>query len=209
LNKNIIYPIILAFIFLHLKVNAQQDSLSLDDFFLETENESISLLPEKMIFTQRILWGEKGLMRNFDYFELTSEKRQRELKVRRKFLGLHQILGFTTLAGMAGQGYVGQQLYNNGKYEDLHENLAVLVNATYFTTAGLSLFTPPKMLSEGKGYSNMKLHKALAVIHLSAMIATNVLVEAAEDNPDFRSYHRAAAFTAFGAYTLSIIAVKF
>ena len=41
-------------------------SYSQNDFFEEFENlivdEEPVLLPEKMIFTQRILWGEKGLL---------------------------------------------------------------------------------------------------------------------------------------------------
>ena len=40
----------------------------------QTNQEKTKLLPDKMIFTQRIFWGEKGLMRSFDAFELTPEK---------------------------------------------------------------------------------------------------------------------------------------
>ena len=75
--------------------------------------EKAKLLPDKIIFTQRIFWGEKGLMRNFNAFELTPEKRMAELKVRRTMLVTHQVLGMLTLGGMVAQGIVGAKLYND------------------------------------------------------------------------------------------------
>jgi len=49
----------------------------------------------------------------------------------------------------------------------------------------------------------------LAIIHLSSMIATNVLSFYLEDNPNLRPYHRAAAFTAFGSFLAAEIIIKF
>lgn len=184
------------------------NSLSLDDFFTETE-EAPSLLPEKMLITQRVLWGNKGLMRNFSYFDLTAENRQRELNIRRYMLSAHQILGFVTLGGMIAQGFVGAKLYTNNSYKDIHENLGAGVNISYFTTASLSLFAPPKMFNERKGLSSIKIHKYLSVLHLSTMILTNILAEPAADNPIFKPYHRAASFTAFGSFAASIIVITF
>jgi len=168
------------------------------------------LLPDRMIITQRILWGEKGVMRSMNTFELTPEKRAKELQIRRYALATHQALGFATLAGMIAQGVVGSQLYN-GKTSMLgaHEALAAGVNIGYFTTAGLALFAPPKMVDERKGYSSIKLHKALAVIHLTSMIATNVLAGQVKGNPDLKPYHRAAAYTAFGSFALAMVVIKF
>lgn len=192
---------------------AQTDTtqtINLLDELIATDSVSQKLLPDKIIFTQRILWGEKGVMRNFDYFQLTPEKRQKELKVRRTMLVTHQVMGFATLGGMIAQGFVGAKLYNgNNGLKDTHEMLAAGVNIGYFTTASLSLFAPPKMLDERKGYSSIKLHKALAIIHLSGMIATNILAGQIESNPDLRPYHRAAAYTAFGAFAASMIVIKF
>lgn len=186
---------------------AQSDDLLQD---ITTENNAQPLLPEHYPFTQRLLWGQKGLMRNFDAFELTPEKRQKELLLRRKMLVAHQVLGFATLGGMIAQGIVGARLYNG--HDELlgtHESLAAGVNIGYFTTAGLSLFAPPKMLDERRGLSSIKIHKYLAIVHLSSMIATNILAGQAAHNPDIRPYHRAAAYTAFGAYALSMIVIKF
>lgn len=193
-----------------LAQNDTTQTINLLDELIATDSVSQKLLPDKIIFTQRIFWGEKGVMRNFDYFQLTPEKRQKELKVRRTMLVTHQVMGFATLGGMIAQGFVGAKLYNgNNGLKDTHEMLAAGVNIGYFTTASLSLFAPPKMLDERKGYSSIKLHKALAIIHLSGMIATNILAGQIESNPDLRPYHRAAAYTAFGAFAASMIVIKF
>ncbi|HWS00943.1 MAG TPA: hypothetical protein VN249_10035 [Prolixibacteraceae bacterium] len=196
---------------------AKQDTTSAVDLLGEM-NESTpgksALLPDKIMFTQRIFWGEKGLMRTFNAFELTPEKRQAELRVRRTMLVSHQILGFITLGGMVAQGFVGAKLYNatGSDYERLketHEAIATGIEIGYFTTAGLSLFAPPKMVNERKGYSSIKLHKGLAMIHFTGMITTMVLAGQLEDNPDLKPWHRAAAYTTFGAYAASMIVIKF
>ena len=125
-------------------------------------------------------------------------------------LGLHQILGFATLGGMVAQGFVGASLYNgNGSLKGIHEVLGVGVNIGYYTTAGLSLLAPPKMVNDYKGYSSIKVHKYLSILHLGAMTATNVLAGMLESNAGLRTYHRAAAFTAFGAFAASMIIIKF
>ncbi len=214
MSKAVFYPILLLMISLHVHAQVDTTDTSVTSDLLEelsaTEDDSISLLPDKILFTQRVFWGKKGLMRNFNYFELTSEKRQRELKLRRGMLVAHQIMGFVTLGTMIAQGIVGSRLYN-GDYNLLatHQALAVGVNFTYFSTAGLSLFAPPKVLDERKGYSSIKLHKILAIVHLSGMIATNVLAGQLESHPELRPYHRAAAFTAFGTFAASVIVIKF
>lgn len=200
-----------------LKSQAQKDTTATVDLLGEmnkTAPEKTKLLPDKILFTQRIFWGEKGLMRNFSTFELTPEKRQNELKVRRTMLVAHQVMGMLTLGGMVAQGIVGAKLYNasGSNYQslkDTHEGLAAAVNVGYFSTAALSLFAPPKMLNERKGYSSIKLHRGLAIVHLSAMIATNILAGSLEGNPNLRPYHRAAAYTAFGAFAASMIVIKF
>jgi hypothetical protein len=187
----------------------------LDD--LISDQEQAELLPPKFLITQHIFWGKKGLLRNFKRFELTPENRARELKLRRTMLVTHQVLGIATLCGMVGQGIVGSQLYKKSadgtlvkdkKILPLHEGLAAAVNIGYFTTAGLSLLAPPRMVSERKGYSSIKMHKILAMVHLSSMIAVNVLAGQAKD-AKIRPWHRAAAFTAFGSYAVAMAVIKF
>ena len=213
MNQKSFFISFCLFFFFSLSAFSQEDttSINLMDDLIEEENvkQPEKLLPEHMIITQRILWGEKGLMRSVNAFELTPEKRQRELKIRRAFLTTHQILAMATLAGMVAQGIVGSKLYAGDKtVKDLHEGIAAGVNFGYFTAAGLALFAPPKLIDERKGYSSIKVHKALAAIHLSAMITTNVLAEYAKD-PKYAKYHRASAFTAFGAMGLAMIVIKF
>ena len=132
------------------------------DFFDEFESlievEKPVLLPEKMIFTQKILWGEKGLFRKTGISNLTLENREKELIVREKMLKAHQIIGYITFAGMIYQGILGGKLYN-GDYSvyDQHKTLGKVVTASYFTGAGLSLFTPPPLVSrEKEGINNIR-----------------------------------------------------
>ena len=191
-----------------LNVGAQTDSL---DLLLQLGSEEpVELIPKRMIFTQRMLWGEKGLMRTLKVAPLTDHGRETELKIRRGMLVTHQVLGFATLAGMVAQGIVGAKLYNGDyKIKELHEGLGAAVNITYFTTAGLSLFTPPPLIHrQVKGLNGIKMHKTLAVVHLSAMIATNLLADSAGD-PKIKPIHRATAFTAFGSFFGAMLVMKF
>ena len=172
---------------------------------IENKPNEVKLLPESMIFTQRLLWGEKGLMRKNDLFSLSIESREREMKIRRGMLTAHQLIGYVTLLGMIGQGITGVQLYNGNKgVKDLHESVGAFTTASYFTGAGLSLFAPPPLVSiKSKGLNSIKAHRWLATVHFSSMIATNLL---SESN---KSYHRAASFTLFGSYALAILSFKF
>lgn len=167
------------------------------------------LLPSKYLLTQKLLWSEKGLMRNFDSFELTEANREREQNIRNTMLTAHQYMGYATLAGMIAQGIVGQRLYVGNKgLKGLHEGLAGAVNFGYFTTAGLALFAPPGMQDREKGFNAVKLHKYLAIVHLSAMVATNILSGMTESNPSLIPYHRATAFAGFGCFFASMIVIK-
>ncbi|NBR73737.1 MAG: hypothetical protein EBT72_05355 [Flavobacteriia bacterium] len=178
-----------------------------EDLFavLETTTEAPELLSDQMLITQKLLWGERGLLRVAGIAKLNKDQREWELKLRRKLLVAHQVIGYVTLAGMIAQGIIGSQLYNgNYRLYETHENLGKAVTASYFTGAGLSLFSPPPLINKKvKGWSSMKAHKVLATVHLSAMIATNVLAE--ED----KKLHRAAAYTAFGSYAAAMIVLKF
>ena len=178
-----------------------------EDLFnaMETPTEQTSLLPTNMVFTQSFLWGEKGLLRKTNWMPLSIENREKELKIRRKMLLAHQVIGYATLAGMVAQGVLGTQLYK-GNYElkDTHEMIGNATTISYFTGAGLSLFAPPPLISrKNEGLSSIKAHKWLATIHFSAMIATNLL---AEEN---KKYHRAASYTLFGSYAAAVLAFKF
>ena len=96
------YLFLVFFLVINLSNSFSQDFF--DEFESLIEIEKPVLLPEKMIFTQRILWGEKGLFRKTGISNLTVENREKELIVREKMLKAHQIIGYITFAGMIYQG---------------------------------------------------------------------------------------------------------
>ncbi|MDC0387109.1 hypothetical protein OAM55_01620 [Flavobacteriaceae bacterium] len=200
MKKTFLHSFMLFFVF--QGITGQVNSL-FDE--IESEKTEIELLPNSMLFTQRWLWGEKGLMRKTNLLPLSIENREREMKIRRKMLISHQVIGYATLAGMIAQGVLGVKLYNgHSQYEDAHEIIGNFTTASYFTGAGLSLFAPPPLISvKDKGLTSIKAHKWLATVHFSAMIATNVFADSNKE------YHRAASYTLFGSYALAIISFKF
>ena len=185
------------------------------DFTEEFENlintEKPSLLPEKMIFSQRILWGEKGLLRKTGIVKLSLENREKELVVRERMLKAHQIIGYITFAGMIYQGILGGKLYN-GDYSvyDTHKKLGNIVTASYFTGAALSLFSPPPLVNRKKeGLNNIRLHKILANVHVPAMIVTNIYADKQQGNKSYKKIHKASAYTAVASYTLAMVTIIF
>jgi len=177
-----------------------------DLFTLIDENiQAPPLLPARMVFTQRLLWGEKGVFRTTSLSPLNIEQRQKELNVRRVMLTTHQVLGYATLAAMIAQGIIGGKLYNgDDSLYELHKTMGDVVNIGYFTTAGMSLFAPPPLINKKvRGFSSIKAHKILATVHFSAMIATNIYKDKNRD------IHRTAAYTAFGSYAMAVLVFKF
>ena len=158
-----------------------------------------------MIFTQSVFWGKNGFFRKTGISKLSLEQREKELKVRNAMLKSHQILGYLTLAGMVVQGIMGGKLYN-GDYDlyDAHKTLGKWVTISYFTGAGLSLFAPPPLVRKKvKGFNSIKVHKWLAYIHFSGMIATNAY---SKENMD---WHKYAAYTTFASYASAVLVFKF
>jgi len=201
--------IIVVFYALFFCFNSNSQEKELFDLIITDENATPDLLPERMIFTQRIFWGEKGLLRKTGIAPLNLENREKELQLRRKMLKAHQIIGYTTLAAMVAQGLIGGKLYNStgDSYNSLyktHKNMSKVVNAGYFTGAALSLFSPPPLINKKtKGFSSIKAHRFLSNIHFSAMIITNVVADSNKKS------HKAAAYTAFASYATAVIVFKF
>ncbi|TBX23323.1 hypothetical protein [Jiulongibacter sediminis] len=206
-----IYLLVGLMFTLYLPAAAQD--LSADDLLgeIDEEMEEAPLLPERMLFTQRMLWGERGLYRGIGFApkELTAESREKELKARRTMFKIHQATGFLAAGGMVAQAIIGPKLYNgNFQIRDLHEKVALGTNIAYGTTAVMALTSPPPMVNRKK-FDNIKLHKILAVVHLSGMVATNVLAHQASEGNVNKNWHRAAAITTFGAYAAAIASIKF
>ena len=180
-----------------------------EDLFNSLRQETTkdeSLLPNRMIFTQRALWGNNGLLRKAGIFPLNVEQREKELKLRRSMLKIHQVIGYLTLAGMVTQGFLGGKLYNNwerGLY-NTHKTVGNLTSISYFTGAGLSLFAPPPLINKkSKGFSSIKAHKYLASVHFSAMLATNIF-----KNRN-KQIHKISAYTAVGSFAAAVLVFNF
>lgn len=197
--------IIFLTFFIFQAVVAQERDALLKGLFEEEMTMEEQLLPQKIIFTQSLLWGKNGLFRKTGISKLSVEQREKELKVRNIMLKSHQIIGYLTLAGMVAQGIMGGKLYN-GDYDlyNAHKTLGKWVTASYFTGAGLSLFAPPPLVRKKlKGFNSIKAHKWLAYIHFSGMIATNAWSK--ED----RDWHKYAAYTTFASYATAVLVFKF
>jgi hypothetical protein len=198
---------------------AEVKAQELDDIFNSFEQEEeFPLLPDKMLFTQRFLWGENGLLRRSELAPLSPIQRSREIELRRKMLITHQVLGYVTLASMIAQGIIGGKLYNcdncnsreYNQIKNAHETMAAVVNVSYFSGAALSLFAPPPLINRTeKGLSSARAHKWLASIHFSAMVATNLLADGASESQTGRNLHRIAAYTAFGSFATATLVLTF
>ena len=204
----VIFKIIIFFSLLVSTENFSQEK-ELFDLIITDENATPELLPERIIFTQKIFWGENGILRKTGIAPLNLENREKELNLRRSMLKTHQILGYFTLGAMVAQGFIGGELYNatGDRYNSLyktHKNMSKVVNAGYFTGAALSLFSPPPLVNKKtKGFSSIKAHRFLSNIHFSAMVITNMV---SDSN---KKAHKAAAYTAFASYATAVIVFKF
>ena len=202
------------YFFVSIGLLAQDRDELLEGLFDDEQIITETLLPEKMIFTQSLLWGKKGLFRKTGISKLSIEQRQKELKVRNVMLKSHQVIGYLTLAGMVAQGIMGGRLYNGEtQLYDAHKKLGEIVTIAYFTGAGMSLFTPPPLIKKKvKGFNSIKAHKLLAYIHFSGMIATNVWSKSDSElfpNVSKKDLHKYAAYTTFASYATAVLVFKF
>lgn len=192
------------------KVQAQTDSL-LQTLLVNEKVDSQLITPSKMLFTQKLVWGTNGIFKNrYGNIEDPIERRKIDLRIRRRMLQIHQIGGFVTLGGMVAQGIVGSQLYNGSyKLKQTHEALGAAINLTYGLTAINALFTPPSTFKRDKKLTSIRLHKWLAIAHMSGMLATNILASQIQNNPSLKPYHRAAAYTSFVSLAAAMVVIKF
>lgn len=193
--------------------SSQSQEISMDDLLndMSADEEPTNLLPERMLFTQRAFWGEKGLYRRMGLApkEFTIESREKELRARRTIFKFHQALGLLAAGGMIAQSILGPKLYNGDfAIRNTHKKVALGTNIVYGTTALLAFTAPPPMVNRKK-FDNIKLHKILSAVHLSGMITTNVLARQAGMGKVDKKWHRAAAITTFTAYAGAIASIKF
>ena len=134
-----------------------------------------------MPYVKSLIWGEEGAFRKLN---IGPDTRIEELKLRRKMLQAHQWLGIITLAGLAYQYDVGKKLYDGDdsdyweSHYDNHKAMGYFTYATYMTGASLSIFAPPARKYDDN-FSSIKFHRAMAVLHFSAMVAQPFLAKKA------------------------------
>jgi hypothetical protein len=150
-----------------------------------------------------------------------SAQDQARLNKRAHMLLMHQRLGLITIAplaatlitsGMAGGGHRGATGSTTGR--TLHTALGIATTDLYWTTAMYAIFAPKVPGVESHG--GTRLHKILAWVHGSGMIATPILgalaykqKNAGERVHGVAKLHPVAAWTTGIAYGLAIASVSF
>ena len=172
-------------------------------------------LPEDMPYVKSVIWGEEGLFRKWD---IGPETRIEELKLRRKMLQAHQWLGIVTLTGLAYQYSVGKELYDDDEgdywddHYDKHKAMGYFTYTTYMTGASLAIFSPPARKYDDN-FSSIKLHRTLAILHFSAMVAQPFLAKNAVKNgkkyDDLMDAHLKAGTIAFFTLSLDMLGLTF
>ena len=194
----------LLILLLLLPLGIQSQQKELFDLIITDENAVPDLLPEKMMFSQRILWGKKGILRKTGLAPLNLKSREKELKLRQSIVKTQQVMEYITLGSMITQVIIGDRYY--GGYDSFHKaykTVGTITNVSYFTTSALTLFSPPPVISKKtKGFSSGA-NKFFSNIHFAAMILTNVV----DDNN--KKAHKAAVYTAFATYLTAEIVFKF
>ena len=183
---------------------------------------TIPLLPEQLGPMESVMWSKNGLMRKTFNFPLTEDGREKEMKLRRTMLTIHEIGGFTTLAAMIATCIVGQMAYN--QYPNrispglggLKNNLAAATEFLYFGTASLAIFTPPPLVRR-KEWSSVSTHKLLATIHFTGMIVTPILASyiGGERRPgstisrNAETAHMISGYTTTAAFAAAMMVIVF
>lgn len=196
----------LAFIFLLFSsfqvLNAQSN-----------DTTSFDLLPQKLSLIEKPLWGKQGFFRIIGLAPLTPEAREKELKLRRTMLSLHQLGGFITLGLTATSVYYGQQVFN-GKYEffNAHRSFVRATVVSYYLTASLALFSPPSLVRHDKETSSITIHKALAWIHFAGMISTPILglsIKESSDPIKTKQIHQISGYITLASLAAGMLVVTF
>jgi hypothetical protein len=144
---------------------------------------------------------------------------QRLLDRRSGMLRKHQILGLVTAVPMAATLLTGGGASAEGNSttkRNLHAALGMTTGALYITTASFAIFAPDPPGLKRSGPS--RLHRALAFVHVPAMVLTPILgyeakrqLDRGEDVHGIAKYHSVAATTAAVTYfaALATITINF
>ncbi len=190
-----------------------EEEMALSDSFQSPVKPK--LLPDKISFMEKAMWGEEGFFRNIGIASpLTPEVRKHELDVRRTMLTAHQIGGFVTLASMVTTVYFGQKYLNNGDRNDLdmHQTFIPITIVCYAATGLLSVLSPPPLIRRDET-STTSIHKTLAWVHFAGMILTPILGMVIERHGasyyNQARFHQIAAYITTGVFAASMIIITF
>jgi hypothetical protein len=185
----------------------------------EMENDSLPLmmkprlLPEKISFMEKGLWGENGLLRTMGIAApLTPESRKSELSLRRTMLVAHQIGGFVTLGSMITAVYFGQKIIDGDRgYVTNHQIFVTTTIISYSATGLLAVLSPPPMIRRDEA-STTTLHKTLAWVHFTGMVLTPILgsmISRRSTSSQVAHFHQISAYTTTAALAASLIVITF
>ena len=145
-------------------------------------------------------------------------KEQARLDKRSHMLKVHQELGLITVGPLVATVFTGffaggKPTVTSSTDRDLHAALGSATAGLYFASAYYAIFAPKIKGTKVEG--NIKLHKALALIHGPGMILTPILGEMAfhqrsqgERVHGIAHYHGQVAIVTAGAYGLAILSVS-
>jgi len=140
---------------------------------------------------------------------------------RRNQLTIHQVMGLTTLGGLAVTGILGSAFSFQrqapasvtGPLGTAHLAGSALTGLCYLTTAALALTAPQEPYeSPYEGVDTVLVHKGLALLHGAGMVSTVGLgLLAARQDSSLLPYHQVLGFTTFALLSASaaVIAIDF
>jgi len=132
-SKTYLLGFLVGCLFCVQPVAAQSDSLLQQLISANKVDSSLIQPPAKMLFTQRALWGTSGLLKNrYSGTDLVAN-RQKDLKIRRTMLQLHQIGGFVTIGGMIATNILATQIEHNASLKPYHRAAAYVSFASLAT----------------------------------------------------------------------------
>ena len=95
---------------------------------------------------------------------------------------------------------------------DKHKAMGYFTYTTYMTGASLAIFSPPARKYDDN-FSSIKLHRTLAILHFSAMVAQPFLAKNAVKNgkkyDDLMDAHLKAGTIAFFTLSLDMLGLTF
>ena len=172
------------------------------------------LLPDKMSFMERLLWGESGFVREVGLVQpLSPQDRENELSIRRTMLTAHQIGGFVTLASMITADYFGQRVIDGRRRAgDIHQTFVTATIISYSLTGLLAILSPPPLIRREEE-STTTLHKTLAWFHVGGMIITPILGSMIGGRRHFNisraHFHQVAGYITTAIFASAMIVVTF